>query len=56
MRIGIDTVKTHLFVQLIAIDIGQDVLRYYLRPDTIVNAEVLAGAMIEPLAVLFGEQ
>jgi cobaltochelatase CobT len=43
-------------VQLIAIGIGHDVTRYYSRAVTIVDAEELAGAMMEKLAELFDEK
>ena len=40
-------------VELVAIGIGHDVTRYYSRAVTIMDAEQLAGAMIEQLARLF---
>jgi cobaltochelatase CobT len=40
-------------VELIAIGIGHDVTRYYDRAVTIMDAEQLAGAMVEQLARLF---
>jgi cobaltochelatase CobT len=40
-------------VELIAIGIGHDVTRYYSRAVTIMDADQLAGAMIEQLANLF---
>ena len=40
-------------VELIAIGIGHDVTRYYERAVTIMDADQLAGAMIEQLAGLF---
>ena len=43
-------------VQLIAIGIGHDVTRYYRRAVTIVDAEELAGVMVEKLAELFDEK
>jgi cobaltochelatase CobT len=43
-------------VQLIAIGIGHDVTRYYRRAVTIVDVEQLAGAIVEQLAELFGEE
>ncbi|KAF0185884.1 MAG: cobaltochelatase CobT [Hyphomonadaceae bacterium] len=42
-------------VELIAIGIGHDVTRYYNRALTIVDAEQLAGAMVDKLAELFDE-
>jgi cobaltochelatase CobT len=41
-------------VELIAIGIGHDVTRYYSRAVTIMDADQLAGAMMEQLATLFG--
>ena len=43
-------------VQLIAIGIGHDVTRYYRRAVTIVDAEELAGAMVNQLAALFDDE
>ncbi len=40
-------------VELIAIGIGHDVTRYYQRAVTIMDAEQLAGTMVEQLAALF---
>ena len=40
-------------VELIAIGIGHDVTRYYERAVTIMDADQLAGAMVEQLARLF---
>jgi cobaltochelatase CobT len=40
-------------VELIAIGIGHDVTRYYDRAVTIMDADQLAGAMVEQLAMLF---
>ncbi len=40
-------------VELVAIGIGHDVTRYYSRAVTIMDAEQLAGTMIEQLAGLF---
>ena len=40
-------------VELIAIGIGHDVTRYYARAVTIMDADQLAGAMIDQLALLF---
>ncbi|MBO9713335.1 cobaltochelatase subunit CobT [Sphingomonas sp.] len=40
-------------VELVAIGIGHDVTRYYQRAVTIMDAEQLAGTMIEQLAGLF---
>lgn len=43
-------------VQLVAIGIGHDVTRYYGRAVTIMDAEQLAGTMIEQLAGLFDDE
>ncbi|MEM7695571.1 MAG: cobaltochelatase subunit CobT [Pseudomonadota bacterium] len=43
-------------VELIAIGIGHDVTRYYRRAVTIVDAEELAGAMVNQLASLFDDE
>jgi cobaltochelatase CobT len=43
-------------VELVAIGIGHDVTRYYERAVTIMDAEQLAGTMIEQLAGLFDAQ
>ncbi|GAA4762127.1 cobaltochelatase subunit CobT [Stakelama sediminis] len=43
-------------VELSAIGIGHDVTRYYSRAVTIMDAEQLAGTLIEQLAALFDEQ
>jgi len=40
-------------IELVAIGIGHDVTRYYQRAVTIMDAEQLAGTMIEQLAALF---
>ncbi len=40
-------------VELVAIGIGHDVTRYYSRAVTIMDAEQLAGTMVEQLAALF---
>ncbi|HEX8486133.1 cobaltochelatase subunit CobT [Sphingomonas sp.] len=40
-------------VELVAIGIGHDVTRYYARAVTIMDAEQLAGAIVEQLAALF---
>ncbi|WP_188054228.1 cobaltochelatase subunit CobT [Sphingosinithalassobacter sp. CS137] len=43
-------------VELVAIGIGHDVTRYYQKAVTIMDAEQLAGTMIEQLASLFDEE
>ncbi|HEU0066205.1 MAG TPA: cobaltochelatase subunit CobT [Sphingomonas sp.] len=43
-------------VELVAIGIGHDVTRYYARAVTIMDAEQLAGAMVEQLAALFDSE
>jgi cobaltochelatase CobT len=49
----IDWIETGSSVELIAIGIGHDVTRYYRRAVTIMDADQLAGAMVEQLAQLF---
>lgn len=53
LREVIDYIENRSPVELIAIGIGHDVTRYYKRAVTIVDAEQLAGAMMEQLADLF---
>ena len=55
LRQVIDWIEARSPVQLIAIGIGHDVTRYYRRAVTIVDAEQLAGAMVDQLAALFDE-
>jgi cobaltochelatase CobT len=55
LRQVIDWIEARSPVQLIAIGIGHDVTRYYRRAVTIVDAEQLAGAMVDQLASLFEE-
>jgi cobaltochelatase CobT len=55
LRHVIDGIETRSPVELVAIGIGHDVTRYYRRAVTIVDAEELAGAMMEKLAELFDE-
>ncbi len=55
LRQVIDWIEARSPVQLIAIGIGHDVTRYYRRAVTIVDAEQLAGAMVDQLAELFDE-
>ena len=43
-------------IELVAIGIGHDVTRYYSRAVTIMDAEQLAGTMVEQLAALFDKQ
>jgi len=43
-------------VELVAIGIGHDVTRYYSRAVTIMDAEQLAGTMVEQLAALFDSE
>ncbi|WP_109809312.1 cobaltochelatase subunit CobT [Sphingosinithalassobacter portus] len=43
-------------VKLVAIGIGHDVTRYYQKAVTIMDAEQLAGTMIEQLASLFDDE
>jgi len=53
LRQIIDWVEKRSSVELIAIGIGHDVTRYYTRAVTIMDADQLAGAMVEQLANLF---
>ncbi len=55
LRQVIDWIEARSPVQLIAIGIGHDVTRYYRRAVTIIDAEQLAGAMVDQLASLFEE-
>jgi len=54
LRQVIDWIETRSSVELVAIGIGHDVTRYYERAVTIMDADQLAGAMMEQLAGLFG--
>lgn len=56
LRQVIDWIESRSSVELIAIGIGHDVTRYYSRAVTIMDADQLAGAMIEQLARLFDAQ
>ena len=49
----IEWIERRSTVELIAIGIGHDVTRYYSRAVTIMDADQLAGAMVEQLAQLF---
>ena len=53
LRQVIEWIETRSSVELIAIGIGHDVTRYYSRAVTIMDADQLAGAMVEQLAQLF---
>ncbi len=53
LRQVIDWIEKRSTVELIAIGIGHDVTRYYSRAVTIMDADQLAGAMVEQLALLF---
>jgi cobaltochelatase CobT len=53
LRQVIDWIEKRSSVELIAIGIGHDVTRYYTRAVTIMDADQLAGAMVEQLAQLF---
>src|SRR5438093_3787353 len=55
LREVIDWIETRSPVELLAIGIGHDVTRYYLRAVTIVDAEQLGGVVMEQLAALFDE-
>ena len=54
LRQVIEWIEGRSPVELIAIGIGHDVTRYYSRAVTIMDADQLAGAMMEQLATLFG--
>jgi cobaltochelatase CobT len=56
LRHMIEEIEQRSPVELVAIGIGHDVTRYYSRAVTIVDAEELAGVMIEKLAELFEEK
>jgi len=53
LRQVIEWIERKSPVELIAIGIGHDVTRYYERAVTIMDAEQLAGAMVDQLAMLF---
>ena len=53
LRQVIEWIERRSPVELIAIGIGHDVTRYYEKAVTIMDADQLAGAMIEQLAGLF---
>jgi cobaltochelatase CobT len=53
LRQVIDWIEKRSSVELIAIGIGHDVTRYYSRAVTIMDADQLAGAMVDQLARLF---
>jgi cobaltochelatase CobT len=56
LRAVIADIEERSPVELIAIGIGHDVTRYYRRAVTIVDAEELAGAMVDQLAGLFEDE
>ncbi|WP_028968937.1 cobaltochelatase subunit CobT [Sphingomonas sp. URHD0057] len=53
LRQVIEWIERKSPVELIAIGIGHDVTRYYDRAVTIMDADQLAGAMVDQLAMLF---
>ena len=53
LRQVIGWIESRSPVELVAIGIGHDVTRYYSRAVTIMDAEQLAGTMVEQLAALF---
>ena len=53
LRQVIEWIEKRSTVELIAIGIGHDVTRYYSRAVTIMDADQLAGAMMDQLAQLF---
>jgi cobaltochelatase CobT len=56
LRQVIGWIESRSPAQLVAIGIGHDVTRYYNRAVTIMDAEQLAGTMIEQLAGLFDDE
>jgi len=56
LRTVIEEIELRSPIQLIAIGIGHDVTRYYRRAVTLLDAEELAGALIDELAGLFEEK
>ncbi|MDV3459248.1 cobaltochelatase subunit CobT [Sphingomonas sp. HF-S4] len=56
LRQVINWIETRSPVELVAIGIGHDVTRYYQRAVTIMDAEQLAGTMVEQLAALFDSE
>ncbi len=56
LRAVIAEIEERSPVELIAIGIGHDVTRYYRRAVTIVDADELAGAMVNQLADLFDDE
>jgi cobaltochelatase CobT len=56
LRFMIEQIEQRSPVELIAIGIGHDVTRYYSRAVTIVDAEELAGVMMEKLTELFEDR
>ncbi|HEX6071952.1 MAG TPA: cobaltochelatase subunit CobT [Sphingomicrobium sp.] len=53
LRQVIEWIEKRSSVELLAIGIGHDVTRYYSRAVTIMDADQLAGAMVDQLAKLF---
>jgi cobaltochelatase CobT len=53
LRQVIEWIEKRSSVELLAIGIGHDVTRYYSRAVTIMDADQLAGAMVDQLARLF---
>jgi cobaltochelatase CobT len=56
LRQVIGWIESRSPVELVAIGIGHDVTRYYQRAVTIMDAEQLAGTMVEQLAALFDSE
>src|SRR5688500_15922660 len=56
LRQMIENIERRSPVELVAIGIGHDVTRYYSRAVTIVDAEELAGVMMEKLTELFDDK
>ncbi|MDX1606179.1 MAG: hypothetical protein R3202_08290, partial [Candidatus Competibacterales bacterium] len=56
LRETIAAIENRSPVELLAIGIGHDVTRYYRRAVTLMDAEQLAGALVEELAALFDDE
>ena len=56
LRAVIGMIQTRSSVELLAIGIGHDVTRYYDRAVTISDADELASAMVNQLALLFDQE
>ncbi|CAF26740.1 cobaltochelatase subunit CobT [Bartonella quintana] len=56
LRAVIQEIQIHSPIELIAIGIGHDVIRYYQRAVTVMNAEGLADAITKQLTALFSDK